>query len=524
MSTSVSIHEPLSWRQVAAVAEGASLALSEHAEQRVRAARRLVESIVAKGIRAYGINTGVGALCDVIVEPSQLRHLSRNIVMSHAVGVGPALGRAEVRAIMAAAVNNFAHGYSGVRLELVERLLALLAHDCTPEVPAQGSLGYLSHMAHVGLVVLGESHVRQGDVRRRCADVLPALELPPLVLEAKEGLSLVNGTPCVSGLAALALLRAERLLNWADVISAMTFENLHGQLAAFAPEVLDVRSSARVSEVGERLRSLLEGSALLAAGEGRRTQDALSLRAIPQVHGAAREIFERTAEVVDAELVAATDNPIVVGEEDAPRALSSANAVGAAIGLSADALGIAMAEVAAMSERRTDRLINPLVSGLPAFLASDSGAGSGFMIAQYTAVSLVADNRRLAAPASLDGGVTSGLQEDHLCHATPAALKLLKILDNAEFILSIELLAAAQAYDLQTGGLARAANTDIVYQAVRSRIPHYRDDRPLSNDIDTVRNMIRVPMPAAATAAVEAAPASRRRAKSAAPRNAAKNS
>jgi histidine ammonia-lyase len=489
--STVDIDVPLSWRQVAAVAEGATLSLSPAAEARIRAARGLVESIVARGIRAYGVNTGVGALCDVIVEPSQLRHLSRNIVMSHAVGVGPLLEPCEVRAIIAAAVNNFSHGRSGVRLEIVQRLNALLEHDLIPQVPAAGSVGYLSHMAHVALVLLGEGSVQQGPLRRSGLEALQSLGAAPLVLEAKEGLSLVNGTPCVTGLMALACLRAERLLNWADVISAMTFENLQGQVSALDADVLALRASPTVSEVGQRLQSLLEGSALLAAGVGRRTQDALSLRAIPHVHGAARDVFASTAALVDAELAAATDNPVVVGTEEAPRALSAANAVGAAIGLGADSLGIAMAELAAMSERRLDRLVNPLVSGLPAFLASDSGAGSGFMIAQYSAVSLVADNRRLASPASLDGGITSGLQEDHLCHATPAALKLLKILHNAEYILGIELLAAAQAYDLQGGSLARAPNTDIVYRAVRSRIAHYRDERPLAQDMELARQIIR---------------------------------
>jgi histidine ammonia-lyase len=484
---------PLSWRQVAAIAEGASVRVSEASRRRIEAARELVESIVARGIRAYGVNTGVGALCDVVVEPSELKLLSRNIVMSHAVGVGAALSRCEVRAIIAAAVNNFAHGVSGVRLLVVDRLMSLLVHDAVPEVPAQGSVGYLSHMAHIALALLGEGQVRQRGIRRASRDALAALQLEPLTLEAKEGLSLVNGTPCATGLAALALLRSERLLNWADVISAMTFENLRGQVSAFDADCLEWRASPALTEVGGRLRSLLEGSAMLAASAGRRTQDPLSLRAIPHVHGAARDLFARTAAVVDAELAAATDNPLVVGTIEAPRALSQAHAVGAAIGLSADALGIAVAEVAAMSERRIDRLVNPLQSGLPAFLASDSGAGSGFMIAQYTAVSLVGDNRRLAAPASLDGGVTSALQEDFLVHATPAALKLLKILDNAEFILGIELLAAVQAYDLQSSGPARAPNTDIVYRAVRHRIPHYRDDRPLSGDIERARDLIRGP-------------------------------
>ena len=484
---------PLSWRQVAAVAEGAPLVLSDGSRQRVAAARGLVESIVAQGIRAYGINTGVGALCDVVVDSSQLRYLSRNIVMSHAVGVGAPLGRSEVRAIIAAAINNFAHGRSGVRWEVVERLSGLLEHDVVPEVPAQGSVGYLSHMAHIALVLLGEGHAYVSGVRRPGRDALRGPLAQPLTLEAKEGLSLVNGTPCVTGLTALALLRAERLLNWADVVAAMTFENLQGQQAAFDAEVLALRASAALSAVGDRLRALLDGSEILAAGVGRRTQDALSLRAIPHVHGAAREQFADTARVVDAELQAVTDNPVVLGTLEFPRAKSQANAVGAAIGLSADALGIAVAEVVAMSERRIDRLVNPLVSGLPAFLASDSGAGSGFMIAQYTAVSLVAENRRLAAPASLDGGVTSGLQEDHLIHATPAALKLLKILDNAEFILSIELLATAQAYDLQPGSRARAPHTDVVYRAVRQRIPHYRDERPLTGDFSLARDLIRAP-------------------------------
>lgn len=493
MSTSVVLDQPLSWRQVAAIAEGAPLTLSESARQRVLTARAIVESIVDKGVRAYGVNTGVGALCDVIVEPSQLRHLSRNIIMSHAVGVGAALDACDVRAIIAAAVNNFAHGHSGVRMEVVDGLTALLLHGWVPEVPAQGSVGYLSHMAHVALVLLGEGHAQRGAERRAGLDALRAMGASPLVLEAKEGLSLVNGTPCVSGLVALACLRAERLLNWADVISAMTFENLRGQLSAFDADVLALRASPAISAVGARLHSILEGSDMLAAGAGRRTQDPLSLRAIPHVHGAAREVFGHTAATVNAELAATTDNPLVMGSVDEPRAVAAAHAVGAGIGMSADALGIAMAELAAMSERRIDRLVNPLVSGMPAFLASDGGAGSGFMIAHYTAVSLTGDNRRLAAPASLDGGVTSGLQEDHLSHPTPAALKLLKILDNAEYILGIELLAAAQAYDLQAGSLARAPNTDIVYRAVRSRIAHYRDDRPLAKDIERVRQIIREP-------------------------------
>jgi histidine ammonia-lyase len=491
MPRPIILDKSLSWRQIDDIAEGAALTLSEDAQARIRAAHRLVESIVRKGVRAYGVNTGVGALCDVVVTESKQVALSRNIVMSHAVGVGPPLESTAVRAIIAAAINNFAHGFSGVRLTVVDRLLALLGSDCLPEVPACGSVGYLTHMAHIALPLIGQGTARLSGRLVSGAEALQSLRLEPLVLGAKEGLSLVNGTPCATGLMAVALGRTHRLLDWADVVAAMTFENLHGQHAVFDADALGLRVSAGVRQVGERMRAALRGSEILRQSAGRRTQDPLSLRAVPQVHGAARDLFAHVAQVVDDELASVTDNPVVLGTVDEPRALSGANAVGAALGLGADSLGVAVAEIAAMSERRVDRLINPLVSNLPAFLAADEGAGSGFMIAQYTAVALAAENRRLAAPASLDGGITSGLQEDHLSHATPGALKLLKIIDNAQVIVAIELLAASQAYELQRDSRARAAQTDAVYRRVRAVIPQYRDDRPLGADIENARQMVR---------------------------------
>ncbi|NYH17290.1 aromatic amino acid ammonia-lyase [Paraburkholderia bryophila] len=481
---------PLDWAQVAAVAAGEPLELSTGARARIAAARVLVEQIVARGIRAYGVNTGVGALCDVIVSPAEQRSLSRNILMSHAVGVGAPLGVAETRAIMAAAVNNFAHGHSGIRLEVADQLVALLNADCLPEVPAFGSVGYLSHMAHIALVCIGEGHVRYRGERLTGRDALQRLGLEPLVLEAKEGLSLVNGTPCVAGLAALALARAARLLDWTDMVAAMSFENLRGQLAAFDEDSLALRISPGLNQVGERMRTALADSGILAAVVGQRTQDPLSMRTIPHVHGAARDVLAATADVVNRELASITDNPIVAGTPDAPRVYSQAHAVGASIALAMDSLATAIAQVAAMAERRLDRLVNPLVSGLPAFLAQPGGSCSGFMIAQYTAASLVAQNRRLALPASLDGGITSGLQEDHLCHATPAALKALEIVDNAGRIVAIELLAAAQAYDLQSIDAPRAPHTEALWQRVRRVVPIYRDDRPLAHDMSVAFRMI----------------------------------
>jgi histidine ammonia-lyase len=507
MRPSISLDSPLTWRQVGAIGDGgASLTLSKAALGRIGAAHGLVQTLVANEVRAYGVNTGVGALCDVLVTPAKQRALSRNIIMSHAAGVGPALEAAAVRAIMAAAANNYARGYSGVRPEIVIRLCEFLSHDLIPQVPVGGSVGYLTHMAHIALVIIGAGHARLGGVRGDSANeaaagrelsgaaALAAAGLEPLVLEAKEGLSLVNGLPCATGIAALALTRIARLLDWADLIGAMTFENLRGQTAAFDAEALSLRASASVQLVGGRLRAFLGSSAILAASAGRRTQDPLSLRAMPQVHGAVRDQFAHAAATVDAELASVSDNPAVLGTREAPRALSEAHAVGAALGLAGDALGIAVAELAAMSERRIDRLVNPLVSGLPAFLAADSGVGSGFMIAQYTAVSLVSENRRRAAPASLDGGITSALQEDHLAHATPAALKLLQIVENTEAILAIELLAAVQAYDLahDARAPARAPATDAMYRRVRRVVSLYRDDRPLAGDIDSIRGMLRL--------------------------------
>lgn len=345
-------------------------------------------------------------------------------------------------------------------------------------------------MAHIALVCIGEGFVRDfGSAGRASgerisgAEALQRLGFEPLVLEAKEGLSLVNGTPCVTGLAALALARADRLFDWSDAIAAMSFENLHGQVSAFDADALALRISPGLAMVGARLRALLADSGILSDSRGSRTQDPLSLRTIPHVHGAARDVFVTTAEVVNRELASVTDNPIVAGTPDAPRVYSQAHAVGASIAVAMDSLATAVAEVAAMAERRIDRLVSPLVSGLPAILADNSGTCSGFMIAQYTAVSLVSQNRRLAMPASLDGGITSGLQEDHLCHATPAALKTLNIIDNAEQIFAIEWLAATQAFDLQASIAARAPLSDAVWQRVRHVVPHYRDDRPLANDI-----------------------------------------
>ncbi|MBY5394600.1 histidine ammonia-lyase [Rhizobium leguminosarum] len=491
----ITIEAVLTWRDVARVGAGEALALSPAAWGRVEQASRIVARIVETGVRAYGVNTGVGALADTVVDRASQSLLSRSIVLSHACGVGPLLAAREVRAIMAAEVANFAHGHSGVRREIVEHLAAMLEHDCIPDVPSKGSAGYLVHNAHIALVLIGEGSAHLGGRRMSGREALAAIGLEPLVLGAKEGLSLVNGTACATGLTTVALSRAERLLDWADAIAALTLEAAGCQIAAFDAAVLALRPSAGIEKVGATLRARLQGSGLVAAAFGRRTQDALSLRSVPHAHGAARDVFDNSARVVDQELASVTDNPAVSGTPEQPVVSSEAHAVAPALGQAADSLAIALAQIGAISERRMDRLVNPLVSGLPPFLASDAGSHSGLMIAQYTAAALSNENRRLAAPTAMDGGLTSGLQEDFLAHPTAAAGKLLTVIDNAEYILAIELMAAAQAHDFLAATAPRAPGTDLVYKAVREHVSHYGDERPLNGDIEAVRSLIRETAP-----------------------------
>jgi histidine ammonia-lyase len=488
-----SLDRPLDAAALAAVAHGAPLIMGDIARDRIAAAHDLVRAIVARGVPAYGVNTGVGALFDRVVEPALHRRLSRQLVMSHACGVGTHLPAPEVRAIIAAQANNHAHGYSGVRLAVVEAMLALLARDVVPEVPAGGSVGYLTHMAHIALVLIGEGHARIGDERMTGAQALSRAGLAPLVLEAKEGLSLLNGAPCATGLGAVALARARQAVIAADGVAALSFECLGGNPAAFAPDVLGLRRSSGVAETGAALNAWLAGSAHLA--NPARLQDALSLRAIPQVHGGVRDALAYVGTMIDNELASVTDNPVVMGTPEHPRAGSEAQAVAAGLAIALDSLGIAVAHLGMMSERRLDRMVNPLVSGLPPFLAAEAGVSSGFMIAQYTAGALVSENRRLAAPASLDSGITSALQEDYLSHPTAAAVKALTIITNVEAILGIELAAAAQAHDLGVAPAARAPATTRLHDHVRATIALYADDRAMHLVMEQGTTLVRAGLP-----------------------------
>jgi histidine ammonia-lyase len=486
---------PLSYRQVVAVArQGARLELSAAAWARVDNARAIVQCIVDRGERAYGISTGLGALCNVTLSGPELAQLSRNTLLSHACGVGAPLLPEQTRAIMCTAVNNYAQGYSGIDRGVVQALMALLNHGITPCVPAQGSVGYLTHMAHVGVALLGLGEVSWNGQRIPAGQALSEAGLAPLQLGAKDGLSLVNGTPCMTGLACLALADAQNLAQWADVIGAMSFEALRGQTDAFDEAVLALKPHPGIAQVGARLRALLSGSEVLASSQGERTQDALSIRSIPQIHGACRDQLAHAGAQIDRELASATDNPLILGTPEAYRVISQANPHGESVAMAADLLAIAVAELAGVAERRLDRLINPLVSGLPAFLVAKPGVNSGMMIAQYVAAALVGENRQLAQPAVVDNFVTSALQEDHLSLGTSAALKLLKVVENATQVLAIEYLLAAQAFEfLKTQRFG--AGTGQAWQWLREHVPPYDEDRWLAPDIAVASQLLRCPPP-----------------------------
>lgn len=469
---------------------GASLRLSEAAWARIRCAREAVLKIADSGQPSYGINTGLGALCNIVLNRDELHRLSRHTLLSHACGVGAYLRTEQVRAIIAAAVVNYSHGHSGIDESIVRGLLALLDHGIIPRVPGRGSVGYLTHMAHIGLALIGEGEVEVTGERMPAARALDAAGLHPVTLGPKDGLSLVNGTPAMTGLACLALADAGRVTDWADVIAAMSFEALGGQMDAFDPAIISLKMHPGMQESAAHLRAALTGSQPIALSHGRRLQDALSLRSIPQVHGACRDQLRHAREQIEAELNSATDNPLVVETGGAWRVISQCNCHGESVAMACDLMCIAAAELSGISERRSFRLVTPQISELPAFLTGDGGVKSGMMIAQYTAASLVADNRRLAGPAVVDNFLTSGLQEDHVSMGESAALKLAESLDNALLVLAIEYVLAAQALEfVEARPLGRG--TGRAMALLRGHVAAYDDGHPLFLDFRSAAALMR---------------------------------
>ncbi|MCP1212639.1 HAL/PAL/TAL family ammonia-lyase [Acetobacter okinawensis] len=487
---------PLTPQQVWDIAQNTvKLDLSSAARLRIRQANTSLRQLIEGDTPIYGLNTGVGGLSEQRISAAQQAELSKKILFSHAVGVGRPLDAAQTRAIMACAINSYALGYTGVREDIPDRLLALLNSNCLPIIPSEGSVGYLVHMAHIALALIGHGTLQTPTGLEPAALVLQKLGFAPLQPEAKEGLALVNGLACATGLGCLSAHSLSTTLHWADPIAAATFDIMGGQSRAFDPRSATLRTMPGGQHVAARLLALTQGSAHLAARQGGRTQDALSLRAIPHIHGSVHDALEGIERTLAQELNSLSDNPAIINIDNQPQAFSQAHAVGASLARIMDETALAAASLGAVAERRLDRMVNPLVSPFPAFLPSDSGTGSGFMIAQYTACALVGQNRRLAAPASLDGGITSGLQEDILVHATPAALKAQSVVDNTRTILAIELLALCQAIDLAGLYPDLAPKTQELYTQVRAQVSYYQEDHPLADDIATITHWLGTTQP-----------------------------
>lgn len=474
-----------------------SVLMAADARAVVERARDVVEDLVAGNEVSYAITTGVGKLSDVRIAPEQIRELQLNLVRSHAVGVGEPLTISESRAMMLLRANSLAKGYSGVRAVVIDTLCEMLNRGVTPVIPSQGSVGAsgdLAPLAHLALVLIGEGRCFDGtNGHMTGADALKKAQIAPLSLEAKEAISLINGTQAMLAVGTLVLLEAETLADTADVISALTLDALRGTDVAFDERIHKVRPHAGQIKTAANLRKLLEGSEIRKShADCGRVQDAYSLRCIPQVHGAVRDTLSHCREIFETEANSAVDNPLVfAGTENKSYVLSGGNFHGQPIAFALDFLAIAMSALTGISERRVERLVNPTLNeGLPPFLAVDAGINSGFMMAQVTAAALASENKVLAHPASVDSITTSGNKEDFVSMGMTAALKLRKIIENSRNVLSVEAMAAAQALDflepLKTSRLGRKAHNEI-----RSISPRIEKDRVIADDFARIAKMIR---------------------------------
>ena len=487
--------QKLSLAQVLAVAGGKDhVVLSAAARQRVEESRRVVEKIVAEGRTVYGVNTGFGKLSDVRIEPSQLRELQLNLVRSHSCGLGTPLSEAEARAMLLLRANVLAQGYSGCRPVLIETLLRLLESGVTPVIPEKGSVGAsgdLAPLAHLALTVIGEGDAFYRGERMPSAQALQRANIEPLLLEVKEGIALLNGTQAMVAVGGLALYRAERVARLADVAGAMALEALRGTPVAFDERIHAARPHPGQIVVAAHLRELLRDSQIRDSHleNDPRVQDAYSLRCMPQVHGAVRGALSYAREIVEIETGSATDNPLVFAETG--EVFSGGNFHGAPLALSFDYAAIAMTDLMSITERRIDRLVNPDSNeGLPPFLSARPGVGSGFMMMQIVAASLLSEARVLAHPASIDNVPTDGGKEDHVSMGMTGATKLRSVVDNAELITAIELITAAEGLEyrapMQPGRGVKQA-----YDIVRKHVPRLTSDRAMSGEIQMIATAIR---------------------------------
>ena len=480
-------------RQVALGPE-TEVGLSEEAVARMADSRALIERLVSSGEPVYGVTTGFGRLADVTIPPDDRTTLQHNLVRSHASGMGDAMDREAVRALMVLRANALARGHSGCRVVLVERLLELLNSGIHPRVPEFGSVGAsgdLAPLAHVALALIGEGPAEKDGTESPVQGLLADAGIEPVTLGSKEGLALINGTQATTGLGILALLAAERALETAEVAGAMSLDALLGTPEAFREEIQDARPHAGQARSAARLRALLAGSQIRESHrEGDpRVQDAYSLRCMPQVHGAAREALAYVRGILETEANSATDNPLVFPE--AGVVVSGGNFHAQVVSQALDLLAIAVADLAAISERRVERLLNPDLSmGLPAFLASHAGLESGFMIVQVTAVDLLAEMRILSHPASVDSVTTSANQEDHVSMGLAAARKARRSVACLQKVLATELMCAAQGIEFRRP-LRSSDPIEAAHARIRLDVPKLEGDRVLGPDLDALTDLIR---------------------------------
>jgi histidine ammonia-lyase len=467
------------------------LALDPAAAERVSASRRVVDSAIRSGTVCYGINTGFGKLAQVVIPASKLKQLQVNLVRSHASGVGPPLDPSLSRLVLALRITNLARGHSGVRPELLRHALEVFNAGIVPVMPSRGSVGAsgdLAPLAHLALVLIGEGRARWRGREMAGAEALRRAGLKPMRLAAKEGLALLNGTALSTALLAQAVLLARALARIADVACALTLEAYKGTDRAFDERIHALRGQPGQATVAANLRRLLQGSRILPSHRDcPRVQDPYSLRCAPQVHGASRDTLEHVTRVLSTELHAVTDNPLVLGDDEI---VSGGNFHAQPIALAADHLKLAAAEWASISERRTEGLVNPDLSGLPPFLARQSGLQSGLMLSQVSAAALVSENKVLCHPASVDSIPTSAGREDHVSMAPAAGQQCLQVLDNALSVLAIELMAGRHALAFERK-LRPGRGVAAAQRVLRRVVPALTEDRVLSDDIEAVVGVVR---------------------------------
>ena len=482
-----------------------SVFIAPEAITRVARSREVIESILETGRTVYGVNTGFGKLADVRIPAEHLAQLQTNLVRSHACGLGDPLSEPESRAMLLLRANVLAKGFSGIRPELLQLLVAMLNEGVHPVIPAKGSVGAsgdLAPLAHLALVVIGEGEALYRGKRMTGVEVLALAGLAPLQLAAKEGLALLNGTQAMTAVGVLTVEHALRLAHLADLVGAMSLEALKGTPVAFDPRIHTARPHSGQIASAANLTQILEGSEIrashIAPVDDPRVQDAYCLRCMPQVHGAVRDVLNHVAGILETESGSATDNPLVFADTPASQqgtgaeVLSGGNFHGAPLSYAFDYAAIALTDLASISERRIDRLINPDINeGLPAFLCADAGLSSGYMIAHVTAAALLNECKVLAHPSSTDSLPTSGGKEDHVSMGMTGALKLRQITDNLELILAIEMMCAAQGLDYReplqpSPAVARAHAT------IRAVVPHLDEDRIPAPDIQAIASAIRL--------------------------------